>query len=589
MKLKENKKEDVFHIIKNIFKNIKKVILIRKTKIVSLMVLGMVLVLAGILFGLLIMGFFGTLDAPSQRTIDFLHLMGIENLRELRSDMKAILNKNIFIPIDYIRGKLSRPKKIFINIDFEDYQRLEYKRQKALEIGALISSGEDYVPAEIRYNDEVLKAKIRLKGDEIDHLKENKLSYRIKMRGDGALFGMRVFSLQDPQTRMNLNEFVYHKALKREGVLSLRYDFVEVFINGKNRGIYAIEEHFGKELIEYNNRREGVIIKFNEDYWWEERANAFEFFSNISAWLDYVEKRRVYWFWNSNIETFDENIFDNPVLSSQFREARDLMESFRRKELKTSQVFDIDKLARYFALNTVLGAIHSSFWENTRFYYNPITSRLEPIGFDAYHGEKYIESNIFKEYVLERNSRQKIEDFHDLIFSDHIFLEKYLTELERISEESYLDSLYDELNPEIKKMEKIINKENVLYSFSKEPFYRNQRRVQEYLNPVKAMNVYFKGIDEDWNKIIFSVANINFLSLEITGLVYNNSIILDCISDENIISGKEILDPPEYSEFEFRLPEGFVWNNTYIKDLKLAYNILGTNSTNYNDISSTSY
>ena len=30
-------------------------------------------------------------------------------------------------------------------------------------------------------------------------------------------------------------------------------------------GIYAMEEHFSKELIESNSRREGVIVNF-EDY-----------------------------------------------------------------------------------------------------------------------------------------------------------------------------------------------------------------------------------------------------------------------------------------------------------------------------------
>ncbi|NJM95793.1 MAG: hypothetical protein HC792_06715 [Acaryochloridaceae cyanobacterium CSU_5_19] len=36
----------------------------------------------------------------------------------------------------------------------------------------------------------------------------------------------------------------------REGLPALRYEFVNVIQNGKDMGIYALEEHFEKRLIE---------------------------------------------------------------------------------------------------------------------------------------------------------------------------------------------------------------------------------------------------------------------------------------------------------------------------------------------------
>ena len=33
-----------------------------------------------------------------------------------------------------------------------------------------------------------------------------------------------------------------------------------------------------------------------------------------------------------------------------------------------------------------MGAQHGAMWNNTRYYYNPITSKLEPIGFDGEAG-----------------------------------------------------------------------------------------------------------------------------------------------------------------------------------------------------------
>ena len=40
----------------------------------------------------------------------------------------------------------------------------------------------------------------------------------------------------------------------------LRYSFVDLIINGENKGVYAIEEHFNKELLENRRSREGIIF-----------------------------------------------------------------------------------------------------------------------------------------------------------------------------------------------------------------------------------------------------------------------------------------------------------------------------------------
>ena len=62
-----------------------------------------------------------------------------------------------------------------------------------------------------------------------------------------------------------MGEWLKHKTAKREGVSALRYEYLNVTLNGKDLGIYAIEEHFEKRLIEDNNRREGPIVSFSED------------------------------------------------------------------------------------------------------------------------------------------------------------------------------------------------------------------------------------------------------------------------------------------------------------------------------------
>ena len=44
-------------------------------------------------------------------------------------------------------------------------------------------------------------------------------------------------------TRHHIVEWVGHALEDKEGLISLRYFFVEVTLNGDNLGVYAIEEH----------------------------------------------------------------------------------------------------------------------------------------------------------------------------------------------------------------------------------------------------------------------------------------------------------------------------------------------------------
>ena len=262
------------------------------------------------------------------------------------------------LPENIVRGWLADPERITIDIQYEDFMRLAYQREIALENGYLVTSDADYVPASISHASETVQVRIRLKGDFLDHLNTDKWSYRIKVRGDNTLFGMEEFSIQHPKTRNYIHEWIYHKALRREGVIALRYEFVDVTLNGKHLGIYALEEHFDKLLIEDNELREGPIIRFNENLLLAERFQ--QLYSHPNALVNGNSTYQA-----ADIDSFQTNqILSDPILSAQQEQAMQLLESFRLGELPTHSVFDVPKLARFFAINDLLGAHHSVNWQN---------------------------------------------------------------------------------------------------------------------------------------------------------------------------------------------------------------------------------
>jgi hypothetical protein len=263
---------------------------------------------------------------------------------------------------------------LYINIAPDDFAQIEAKRQEALEHWILLTSGADFVDATLHVGrGPVIPVELRLKGDWGDHYVGDKWSFRVETQGDHHLWGMAVFSLQDPGTRAYLNEWLFMAHLRAEDVLSVRYRFVHVVQNGAYKGIYALEEGFSKELFESLQRREGVIIRYDEDLVWAYR---------VAYANDELVPRGVNEF--HLIDEFDSNrINTDPTLSAQRDAAVGKLRALWTGEQPASEVFDIETMGKFLALTDLWGARHALIWHNVRFYYNPVTTRLEPIGFDT--------------------------------------------------------------------------------------------------------------------------------------------------------------------------------------------------------------
>ena len=96
----------------------------------------------------------------------------------------------------YIAGLRSNPEHITIDIGFEDFKKLAYKREIALASGILIASDEDFVPATISYEDRVVDVRLRLKGDLANIFEGDKWPFRIRVVGDNTIFGMKIIILK---------------------------------------------------------------------------------------------------------------------------------------------------------------------------------------------------------------------------------------------------------------------------------------------------------------------------------------------------------------------------------------------------------
>ena len=326
------------------------------------------------------------------------------------------------------------PREIFasevnLRIPRRKLFQLRLKREEAIRNQLLVSSESDWVRAWLDSEGAEIPVKLRLKGDWTDHLKDEKWSFRVKCTGGTAWKGLRVFSLQSPHTRNFLHEWALHRFLREQGLLTPRYDFVRLKINGADLGVYALEEHFSKELLENQGRREGPIMKFDENGLWAVRDRQFK--ENI----DLTEGAPV--FQGADILPFQPlKHVNDPILRNQLLAANNLMFQYKSGALHPDSfaipldhIFDLKLMGKRQAVLDLFGAHHALYWSNTRFYYNPFTSKLEPVVFDGY-GEPDPEPVIKGPFLgYEMNARTTFGDPSErlgtLLFAEPEFLDAY--------------------------------------------------------------------------------------------------------------------------------------------------------------------
>lgn len=462
---------------------------------------------------------------------------------------------------NFLDGLTATPERIEIDIAFKEYQKLAYKRQQALTMGHLVSEDEDWVPAKIRYKGDTYKVELRLKGDVSDHWRRaDRWSYKIKVKGDHTLFGMKRFAIQDPQTREYMNEWVIHRLQREMGLISLRYDFIDVTVNGKHQPICALEENFEKRLIENNNRREGPILRYDSWFYWLGREG--------------LEPELA----GSSVSTYQEGRYTgDSELSRLFEIGRSLLEQYRRGQLPAAEVFDLQRMASFFAVSDLTGYYHATHIDNLKFYYNPVTSLIEPIGYDFNEILPLSrDSRTLGEQLLPTINSRDAMDWRTGLFLDNNFYLFYVEALKRISEERFLDEFFEKNREDYKHALAVLHMSYPWYNFLGESVLRrNQGYIRRLLDPVRSIQVYRDHLDTLTSALTISVQNIYALPAEVVSLKVDS--IEFPLPTPVVVSAYSEGNPIRFEDISFDLmPETMSEIMESKEKVRIVYRIYGT-------------
>jgi len=378
---------------------------------------------------------------------------------------KGIYNLYILPSYNASESKLAQLDTISLKVDSLSWQKIKTTRERALANGFYESKKSDYVEVKLKYLDKKFKAKIRLKGDLLDHFKGDRWSLRIKIKKK-ALRGIKKFSIQDPKTRKYIHEWIFQQLLLQEGLLGVKYDFVNVVINDENKGVYAFEEHFDEKYVQNRELGESYVLKFDETEYWE------NYFENKKNFKDFDNEM----FLSSKIKSYTDFGKDS-IMKFRFEQDEVLMEQIKKGKVRLNKLFDLKKWAKYMALVDLVGGHHGFRWNNVRLLKNGETNLIEPIGYDANAGS--ILENLLIHDTISIPPYQS-----DFFFNNDKIKEYYYNELNRVSDQEFLDNFFKTISEELINKLRCIYINNPEYVFEKEIYDHNQKYIREHLNAV---------------------------------------------------------------------------------------------------------
>ena len=328
-----------------------------------------------------------------------------------------------------------------LSINKEGYNKISQKRNEALKLGLLFSTKDDFVDADIKIDGEEYACKVRLKGDLLDHLHGKTWSFRIILKDGKEWRGMKTFSIHNSKARSHTAEWLMHELFRQEGIIVPDYDFIDVKVNGVSRGIYAYEHHFENQMLKRNQREIGPILKHNDDAYWD----------NVQADL-----KPFPWIEASSIDVFNDSNISNPAFGEMAKRSIGMLNDFLEEQKSVEEVFDLDLMAKYFALLDLSHAWHAQQFTNIRFYHNPTTGKLEPIAYDCFGdhlpavnkdwealGEGF-NSGMTKKQVYERAN---VYRYH--LLQDEGFFTLYMKYLQQFTNPSYLNDFKKKMSSSI--------------------------------------------------------------------------------------------------------------------------------------------
>ena len=348
-------------------------------------------------------------------------------------NLKFIKNTGFTFLENAIQSNSDDIQTIYIDVKYKKWRKLVNQRNSVYNYNNIFQENSFVwndtiekveIPAKLNYENKTYKIKIKLLGLNTDHYADpKKWSFRVSLKGGNTLQGQKQCNLLVPRSRYIINDFIGQQFLKELNLIPLRVCPVKLILNGEDLGLYYKEEFYDKRLIEFNNYRESPIVRL----------------------------------YNFDLDVSNSTLLKYNDLISKFQIKLHL---FKEKKYSILDIFDLEKLADRIALSILFGDNHSLVSFNQRFYLNPFTAKLEPLGRE-FHFSKYNDlSNVYDKISLIKSSDSTLYKY---LFNNNHFIEKLNKSILRVSSKEFLDKFEKKYSTDILKLKNNLHTEFLFF------------------------------------------------------------------------------------------------------------------------------
>lgn len=246
--------------------------------------------------------------------------------------------------------------------------RLRAALRHAREVGYRDAEVSAWVPGRLVADGEVLRCRLRLRGDASNHWQEEKFSLRVKLASDTAYRGAREFNLVIPWDQALFNDLVSEWWCRAMDLLPTPSRLVWVRLNGEDLGIYSCMEELGPELLERQGYPTAPLYKAQQAPHFEPPPR-------------YVATPRVVY----SRPFFRHKLPRAPNIDGVDALLAATLDTFRRdapldrhEVWRLSHLLDLERWASQSALCRLLGS-HPETAHNVVIYFDSATGLFEPV------------------------------------------------------------------------------------------------------------------------------------------------------------------------------------------------------------------
>lgn len=393
-----------------------------------------------------------------------LYLMKSGKMKFIEKNLLFILENGSQWISNYNNSNSSKLQKIGLFIKKKDLELLSTQRSQAhtwrnfLFYYPLVTWSDSVkrkkVEGKLITLSDTFLVKTRLTGLFYDHFREAnyRWSYRIKTKKGKLVNGMKEFNLMLPLTREYLIDFLGHELMKYFKMNTLKSELVHLELNNKVLGIYLMEEYYEKELVNFKDSSQGIIIRINPNFK-----------------LD-----------------INHRIFKDSCSVIEYTRLQERLDLFSTKDGDAKSIFDFEKFSLRLAISALFNESHSLLNFNFYCFQHADHKLLIPLGRE-WKLNKYETENDFKKYLLNIKNTNPI---YNKLIEDKRFVLMLKDDLIKISNSDNLKAFFESRNNLFNQMSKSLHTEYPFVRLKKKEIYHNSKIISEFCKSADFLNYF---------------------------------------------------------------------------------------------------